>query len=359
MLKFSLINFLIMNQFFSNSIFWIETDKVKPNPYQPRHEFDESKLKDLSESIRQYGILQPLVVTRKEIFKEDGGLAVEYELISGERRLRASKIAGLSQVPVIIRNSEENDRLKLELAIIENLQREDLNPVDRARAFQRLVDEFNFKHVEIGQKVGKSREYVTNTLRILSLPEVMLHALSEGKISEGHTRPLLMLVDRPQEQEVLFKEIIFKKMTVREAESVSRKIATERARKKDYATDPELVELEEKLTQSLGTKVHIEKQENGGKIRIDFFSNDDLRTIIDLLESNKQKGPNEMFQKNLAKINQTKEGQANVAVSSSSPVMDNNSTEVSVVTDPIDDRPKKEIESQENEDLYSVKNFTI
>lgn len=349
-----------MNQFYSNSIFWIETDKIKPNPYQPRHEFDEMKLKDLSESIRQYGILQPLVVTRKEIYKEDGGLAVEYELISGERRLRASKLAGLSQVPVIIRNSEENDRLKLELAIIENLQREDLNPVDRARAFQRLVDEFSFKHIEIGQKVGKSREYVTNTLRILALPEAMLNALSEGKISEGHTRPLLMLIDRPQEQEVLFKEIIFKKMTVREAESVARKIATERARKKDHAADPELVELEEKLTQSLGTRVHIERQENGGKIRIDFFSNDDLRTILDLLESNKRKGPNEMFQKNLEKINQTQEREAPTATASSAPVMNvNPPEEVSAATVPIDDRPKEEIESQENEDLYSVKNFTV
>lgn len=352
-----------MNQFYSNSIFWIETDKVKPNPYQPRHEFDESKLRDLSDSIRQYGILQPLVVTRKEIYKEDGGLAVEYELISGERRLRASKLAGLSQVPVIIRNSEENDRLKLELAIIENLQREDLNPVDRARAFQRLVDEFSFKHIEIGQKVGKSREYVSNTLRILALPEAMLNALSEGKISEGHTRPLLMLIDRPQEQEVLFKEIIFRKMTVREAESVARKIATERARKKDHAADPELAELEEKLTQSLGTRVHIERQENGGKIRIDFFSNDDLRTILGLLESNKIKGQNEMFQKNLAKINQTQEGQTAAVQTPASPVADiadNNLGDASAATAaPIDDRPKEEKESQENEDLYSVKNFTV
>lgn len=348
-----------MNQFFSDSIFWIETDKVKPNPYQPRHEFDEAKLRDLSDSIRQYGILQPLVVTRKEIYKEDGGLAVEYELISGERRLRASKLAGLLQVPVIIRNSEENDRLKLELAIIENLQREDLNPVDRARAFQRLVDEFSFKHIEIGQKVGKSREYVTNTLRILALPGAMLGALSEGKISEGHTRPLLMLIDRPQEQEVLFKEIIFKKMTVREAESVARKIATERARKKEHADDPELIELEEKLTQSLGTRVYIERQENGGKIRIDFFSNDDLRTILDLIESNKQKGPNEMFQKNLARVNQVQGGQTEVPVSLSSSIVDNNIKEAVVASNPIDDRPKEEIESQENEDLYSVKNFTV
>src|SRR3989344_1212420 len=136
-------------QFLNNSIFWVEVDKIKPNPYQPRQEFDEARLNDLADSIRQYGILQPLVVTRREILKEDGGLAVEYELISGERRWRASKIAGLSQVPVLIRSSEEGDRMKLELAIIENLQREDLNPVDRAHSFKRLVEDFKFNQGDI------------------------------------------------------------------------------------------------------------------------------------------------------------------------------------------------------------------
>lgn len=327
---------------------------MKPNPYQPRHEFDESKLKDLADSIRQYGILQPLVVTRREIFKEDGGLAVEYELISGERRLRASKLAGLAQVPVIIRNAEENDKLKLELAIIENLQREDLNPVDRARAFQRFVDEFNFKHSEIGLKIGKSREYVSNTLRILALPEEMLNALSEGKISEGHTRPLLMLIERPQEQEVLFKEIIFRKMTVREAESIARRIATDRARKKENLPDPEITELEGKLTQSLGTRVHIEKKEVGGKILIDFFSNEDLRTILDMIESNKLRSPSEMLNRNLVKPIAGEQ----VSPSPISTDIVVNPTET-VLTSPIDDRPKVEIETQENEDIYSVKNFSL
>lgn len=352
-----------MNQYYSNSIFWIEVEKVKPNPYQPRHEFDESKLKDLADSIRQYGILQPLVVTRREISKEDGGLAVEYELISGERRLRASKLAGLAQVPVIIRNAEENDKLKLELAIIENLQREDLNPVDRARAFQRFVDEFNFKHIEIGQKIGKSREYVTNTLRILTLPEFMLNGLSEGKISEGHTRPLLMLADRPQEQEVLFKEIIFRKMTVREAESIARRIATDRARKKESLPDPEITELEGKLTQSLGTRVHIERKEVGGKILIDFFSNEDLRTILDMIESNKKKSPSEMLDRNLSNpVNPIISAISAVETQTASPskLLDTESLLVeSAQSVPIDDRPKEEIEIQENEDLYSVKNFSL
>lgn len=273
--------------YFNNSIFWIEVEKIVPNPYQPRREFDPHALKDLSESIRMYGLLQPLVVTRREIIKEDGGLAVQYELISGERRLRASKLAGLIQVPVIIRAGEEDARVKLELAIIENLQREDLNAVDRARSFQRLADEFGLKHAQIAEKMGKSREYVTNSIRLLSLPEHMLMALSEKKISEGHTRPLLMLVDRPEEQETLFKEIVFKKITVREAESIARRVAVERTRKKDASMpDPEIREFETKLNQALGTRVMIEKKEQGGKVVIDFFSNQDLRHLLDMLERN-------------------------------------------------------------------------
>ena len=141
-------------------------------------------------------------------------------------------------MPVIIRSSEQSDREKLELAIIENLQREDLNPVDRARAFERLIKEFKFSHGEVGAKVGKSRVYVSNTLRILAMPEEMIVALSEGKITEGHTRPLLMLIDRPEEQTTLFKEIIFRKVTVREAEQIARKIALDRVRKHDFGVDP-------------------------------------------------------------------------------------------------------------------------
>src|SRR5574343_1459203 len=142
-----------MTQFYNDSVFWIDVEKIHPNPFQPRREFDEMQLQSLADSIRQYGVLQALVVTRKEVPKEDGGLDVQYELIAGERRLRASKLAGLTQVPALIKvGDEENDLMKLELAIIENIQREDLNPVDRCRAFQRLIDEFGFKHADIGKK---------------------------------------------------------------------------------------------------------------------------------------------------------------------------------------------------------------
>ncbi len=333
-----------MTQFYGDAIFWVEVDKIKPNPFQPRKEFDEARLKDLSESIRQYGVLQPLVVTRREYQKEDGGLAVEYELISGERRLRASKLANVSQVPVVIRSNEESNLVKLELAIIENLQREDLNCVDRAKAFQRLVDEFGFKHVQIAMKMGKSREYVSNSLRILALPEHMLNAVSEGRLSEGHTRPLLMLTDRKDEQETLFKEIIYKKMTVRDAELVARKIATERARKKDIVFDPEIAVFEEKFAESLGTRVHIEKGEKGGKITIDFFSNDDVRAILDMLDSQKKRKIDELLNKHIADI-----GDIN-----SVPKLEE--TEKAL----IDDRSAEEKKvDEENEELYSVKNFSL
>src|SRR3954467_7834014 len=143
-----------MSQFYNNAIFWVEVDKITPNPFQPRREFDETKLADLARSIRQYGVIQPLTVSRKEVEKADGGIAAEYELIAGERRLRAAKIAGVREVPVLIRAAFDDDKTKLELAIIENLQREDLNPIDRAKAFNKLVKDFGFKHTEIAEKVG-------------------------------------------------------------------------------------------------------------------------------------------------------------------------------------------------------------
>lgn len=335
-----------MSQLYSDSIFWVDADKIKPNPFQPRREFDEVRLKDLADSIRQYGILQPLTVSRTEHVKEgDEGIVVEYELIAGERRLRASKLAGLTQVPVVIRVGDDN-MAKLELAIIENLQREDLNAVERARAFLRLAEEFKFTHVQIGAKMGKSREYVSNTLRLLALPQEILDALSAGKISEGHTRPLLMLAQRPEEQLVLFKEIMFKKMTVRDAEKIARKIATDRVRKKEYIMDPEIADMENKLQETLGTRVHIEKREQGGYITIDFFTNEDLHTILDTIRS-EAKNPNAMLERFIS--------------SQPQPV----STAVAQMEQEddlhlIDDRTNEEIkQTEEDIDLYNIKNFSL
>lgn len=270
-----------MSGYYGDAIFWVEVERIKPNPFQPRKHFDEAALQSLAESIRSYGVLQPLTVTRKEVERPEQGISVEYELIAGERRLRAAKIAGIAQVPVVIRSAEDSDRMKLELAIIENLQREDLNVVDRALAFQRLAQEFGLKHIEIGKRVGKSREYVSNTLRILMLPQDMLEALKAGELSEGHTRPLLMLIDRPEEQKTLFKEIVSRRLTVRDSEQMARRVALERVRKTDLS--PELLLLERELTETLGTRVRIEKKEQGGKLLIDFFSVDDLAHIRALL----------------------------------------------------------------------------
>ena len=311
----------------NNAVFWIEVEKISPNPYQPRREFDQAKLKDLAESLRMYGILQPLVVTRKEVYR-DGGMSVEYELISGERRLRAAKLAGIAQVPALIRNGEDDARVKLELAIIENLQREDLNPVDRARSFERLSKEFGLKQAQIAEKVGKSREYVSNSLRILALPDEMIMALEEGKISEGHTRPLLMLSDRPQEQVVLFKEIMTKKLTVREAESLSRRVATEKIRNKEKYLDPVIIEMEKSFTESLGTRVRIEKSKDGGTVTIDFFSPDDLRALLDKLNNHPA-------------------------------IVGAAATQATSTETPIDDRAPADAQKEENEEIYSLKNFSL
>ena len=269
-----------MSEFVNNAIFWIEVEKIKPNPYQPRKEFDQAHLQGLADSIRQYGVLQPLVVTRTEKERPEGGLDVEYELIAGERRLRASKLAGIARVPAIIQQ-QIDPRLKLELAIIENLQREDLNPVDRALSFSRLAQEFSLKHLEIAKKVGKSREYVSNSLRLLVLPQEVLNALSQGRITEGHARPLMMLADKKEEQGTLFKEIVAKQLTVREAEQIARHIAQDRLRKHRLPPDPEIERLEKEFPESLGTRVSIERRQvGGGKLVIDFFSSDDLRSLL-------------------------------------------------------------------------------
>ena len=335
-----------MSNIYSNSIFWIDTDKIKPNPYQPRRDFDEVRLQDLADSIKQYGVLQPLTVSRIEKEKEGGGLITEYELIAGERRLRAAILAHVSQVPVIIRTGD-TAIMKLELAIIENLQREDLSVIDRARAFFRLANEFKFTHNEIAKKMGRSREYVSNTLRILTLPEEILFGLSEGKITEGHTRPILMLADHPQEQLVLFKEIVYKKITVREAERLARKIAYDRVRKKEFMPDPEITELEEEFQEKLGTRVHIERKESGGQIKIDYFSTEDLRAILDLInKSNTEKKPEEMMENHIINNPAPKVLEANAFGAGTN-------AEISS-----DDRSKEE-KKNDDADLYNISNFSL
>lgn len=323
-----------------DSIFLIEVSKIRPNPYQPRKEFNEDRLRDLADSIRMYGVLQPLVVTRHEVETADGGLATEYELIAGERRWRAAQIAGLYQVPAVIRTGEQTDKLKLEMAIIENLQREDLNPVDRAQAFHQLANEFGLKHVDIAKRIGKSREYVSNSIRIMALPQEVLDAIVAGKITEGHTKPILMLADRPEEQLTLFQEITLKRLTVREAESIARRIAFDRVRKKHLLVAPEIVEMEEKLTEKFGTRVKVEQKDNGGRVTIDYFSPEDLTKILTLLAADRA---------------------ANEVAVAEALLPETTDLEGNVVDDtlPEDNSLSANSEGDKDDDLYLIKNFTV
>jgi ParB family chromosome partitioning protein len=317
-----------MAQPYNQSVFLVEIEKIRPNPYQPRREFDLAPLQELADSIRQYGILQPLVVTRVEE-TTDTGLQTFYELIAGERRLRASKLAGLREVPALIRTDEIDPRAKLELAIIENIQREDLNALERGRAFKRLVDEFAFTHTQIGKKVGKSREYVSNSVRLLFLPQEMLDALVEKKINEGHTRPLLMLSDKPEEQKTLFKDIILHKLNVRDAERIARHHAAERARRVTTELEPEVLQIEQQLMDNLGTRVQIERHQHGGRVTIEFISIEDLRGILDRFER---------------KMEEQKEG------------IIAEDTDAVLISEPLVSANPRE---KEQEELYSVSNFSI
>lgn len=316
-----------------DSIFWVEVDRINPNPFQPRKVFDEAALASLAESIRQYGVLQPLTVTRKEIERPGEGIFVQYELIAGERRLRAAKLAGIQAVPVVIRTSDDSDRMKLEIAIIENLQREDLNPLDRAKAFKRLADEFGLQHKEIGVRVGKSREYVSNTIRILMLPLEIQTALEAGEITEGHTRPLLMLSDRTEEQLTLYKEVVARRLTVRDTEAMARRIAVERVRHKALLS-PDLLSLEKQLSERLGTRVRIEKKDTGGKLLIDFFSPEDLTALCLFLTNKPIEG-------------------AQSPTSGAEVVLESVPAEIAA------EIPAAEKKEEPEDDLYSIRNFSV
>ncbi len=372
----------MQSEFVNNAVFWIEVEKISPNPYQPRKEFDEKHLNDLADSIRQYGVLQPIVVTRKEITRDDGGIDVEYELVAGERRLRASRLAGVARIPALIQQQLMDPRLKLEVAIIENLQREDLNPVDRALSFSRHTNEFGLKHIEIAKKVGKSREYVSNSLRLLLLPEDILAALAQGKITEGHARPLMMLGDRKEEQGTLYKEILMKKLTVREAEHIARHIAHDKVRKK-AAPDPEMERIEKELAESLGTRVSIEKKQVGGKLVIDFFSSDDLRSLLEKVHLAEQ-----LKAVRTMRDDEARTADQMVAIEDSTPIALSATHDApeavlaqgiehvpeilveekdpvhaidqdELLHAPYDDRPKDERKEGEDDQLYSVSSFGI
>lgn len=272
-----------INALMEEKIFYIETDKIKPNPYQPRKIFSEESLKELADSIKEYGILEPLVALRVEKETETG-TTVEYQLISGERRLMAAKLLNLPTVPVIIRKPIEEQK-QLELALIENIQREDLDPISKAQAFYKLINEFNLTQQELAQRIGKSRELIANTLRLLQLPLEAQNALKIGKINEAHARALL-LFNQPEKRRIFLKEILAKNLSGREALDLAQKLTGDlgtkktKERRRNVSLEPEDIELKEKLEEALGTPVYIKKKGEQGAIEIKFYSQKDLEKIL-------------------------------------------------------------------------------
>lgn len=255
-------------------------DWIRPNSMQPRRYFDEDALSELAQSIAEVGVLLPLIVRP---VSED-----RYELIAGERRLRAAKIAGLKDVPVIVRSVSAQG--SLEMALIENVQREDISPVECAHAFRQLADKFGLSQEHIAQKVGKSRAAVANTMRLLQLPEEMQRAISDGYMTEGHARAILM-AGGPVQQQALFKKILKEGISVREAERAARSNQeqgssngqAESSKETPRTTDPNLTALEQKLSERLGTPVTLHSKEQGGKMVVEYYSDDDLQRVLDVI----------------------------------------------------------------------------
>lgn len=258
------------------TVFDIETAKIKPNPSQPRLEIEPTGLKELASSIKEHGILQPLIVT-KLIKETPRGEEAEYCLIAGHRRLAAAKLLNLPHVPAIVRMT--NKQSNLELALVENIQREDLNAVEKARAFQRLYAEFDLTHQEIAQKVGKSREAVANTIRLLNLPNEIQQAVLANQISEGHARALISLKDAKSQQS-LFREIVGGKLSVRQAEEKRKQLVINEKTGSATATDPELQKIAEMIQKNIGFKVSVAKSGMGGRIAIKFNNKKELEELL-------------------------------------------------------------------------------
>lgn len=242
---------------------------IKPNPHQPRRHFDEGSLKELADSIKEHGVIQPIIVSKE---------GKDFILIAGERRLRAAKLAGLDSVPVILRSTKEQQ--KVELALIENIQREDLNVLEEASSYKKLLDEFSLTQDEISKKVGKSRSAVANAIRLLSLPVEVKKGLKAGLITEGHARVILSL-PTIERQIAFYNDIVSGKLNVRQAEvKVKSGVSS-----KSFELDTDTKNIVEQIAKVLNTKVNIQKKGSGGKIIIEYYSDEELERIVDKLKN--------------------------------------------------------------------------
>jgi ParB family transcriptional regulator, chromosome partitioning protein len=250
-------------------IIHIDVDAIVPNPKQPRDRFDQQSLDELAESIRQHGLLQPLLVSQQE----DG-----YALIAGERRWRAAQAAGLATVPALVR--EVTPREQLELALVENLQRQDLNPLESAGAYQQLIQDHGLTQDDVAQRVGKNRSTIANTLRLLRLPREALEALNGGLISEGHARALLLCPDAAQQRDLL-ASVIHDGLSVRQTEARARQMIRDRETARSVPrTDPDVLALQDRLREMLQTKVELHHGPSGGRMVIHYYSNEELEALI-------------------------------------------------------------------------------
>ncbi len=252
----------------------IDLDKIYPNEVQPRKQFDEEKIKILSDSIKNYGVLQPIVVKMDENNK--------YMIIAGERRFRASKLANKSQIPAIIKDIDMKDIM--EIALIENLQREDLNSIEEALAYKSLIENYNVTQEEISEAVGKSRPHITNTLRLLNLGQDVIEMIDSGRITAGHGKALLRIVDKDLQLQIA-KKIEEEELSVREVENIAKKISEnkEEVPKKSKPKDVFILDVEDRLRNIFGTKVNISKGKKKGKIEIEYYNDDDLNSIVSML----------------------------------------------------------------------------
>lgn len=271
-----------INPKIQDNVYYVEINKIRPNPHQPRKDFDKDGLKELATSIKKFGILQPLLVSKIEI-ESDRGMDVQYELIAGERRWRAAQLCNLPHVPVIIKDDFDESKAKLEVALVENIQREDLNALEEAEAYQRLASEFKLTHDQIAEKVGKARPVISNTLRLLALPADMKEALRSGKISKTHARTLLTFKN-PDEQKNIFKQILNGNFAVSEMAEAARDLGYSR-KPNPNATGGRFNDLEQNLSKNLGTTVFIKAGANGGSIVVKFANLEELnkiaKTILD------------------------------------------------------------------------------
>lgn len=255
----------------------VSVSEIRPNPYQPRKEFEQSAIDELAHSIREHGIIQPLIV-RKSI--------KGFELVAGERRLRAAKLAGLKQVPVVVK--AYTDQQLMEIALIENLQRENLNPLEEAEAYEKLIAHHEYTQEQLAQRIGKSRPHVANMLRLLQLPESIRKLVAATELTMGHARALLSVADENMQMQ-LAKDVVEKGLNVRQLEELVKQlnVSCETKKKKPAKNEPILIEMEERLRSRFGTAVKIKKGAKRGKIEIDFYSQEDLQRIIEILNDEK------------------------------------------------------------------------